>query len=78
MRDDVPCLRRFVTDLRRERPRLRFGAECAYTMDGETLGQLEHVRVGGCVLIQGYLYSKPVPEEELLTLLETGYLKPEP
>ncbi len=44
----------------------------------ETLGQLEHVRAGGCELIQGYLYSRPVPESELLALLETGYIEPAP
>ena len=42
----------------------------------ETPGQLQHLRSGGCTLIQGYLYSRPIPEDELLHLLRQGRLGP--
>ncbi len=36
----------------------------------ETVGQADFLRSIGCEYIQGYLYSKPLPEEEFETLLK--------
>jgi diguanylate cyclase (GGDEF)-like protein len=45
--------------------------EMATTAEGvETAGQLEHVRGLGCSEMQGYLFSRALPQKELLTLLE--------
>ncbi|WP_226037340.1 sensor domain-containing protein [Aquibacillus saliphilus] len=42
----------------------------------ETLEQLEFLKLQHCHEIQGYLFSKPVPESDFQLLLEKGYLKP--
>ena len=45
--------------------------EMAVIVEGiETEEQLEYVRNMHCELAQGYLFSKPVPEEEFIKLLE--------
>ena len=45
-----------------------FGA--ATTAEGvETDGQLMHVREEGCTEVQGYIYSKPVPADQIRALL---------
>ena len=38
----------------------------------ETVEQADYTKSLGCVYIQGYLYSKPVPEDEYLKLLLSG------
>ncbi|MDD6268570.1 MAG: EAL domain-containing protein [Oscillospiraceae bacterium] len=38
----------------------------------ETVEQADYMKSLGCVYIQGYLYSKPVPEDEYLKLLLSG------
>lgn len=40
----------------------------------ETMGQADFLRSIGCEYIQGYLYSKPLPEEEFEALLGTSTL----
>ncbi|MBR2408798.1 MAG: bifunctional diguanylate cyclase/phosphodiesterase [Lachnospiraceae bacterium] len=40
----------------------------------ETMGQADFLRSIGCEFIQGYLYSKPLPEEEFESLLEKSQL----
>ncbi|MDR3561280.1 MAG: EAL domain-containing protein [Negativicutes bacterium] len=40
----------------------------------ETTGQRSHLSTCGCDLIQGYLFSRPVPEEEAVALLAPAYL----
>lgn len=40
----------------------------------ETLGQMEALCKGGCDMIQGYLFSKPVPAEQALQFLRHGRL----
>ena len=42
----------------------------------ETEAQLEFMRQHGCNEIQGYLFSKPLPVDELTTLLREGRLLP--
>ncbi|WP_164670241.1 EAL domain-containing protein [Virgibacillus doumboii] len=42
----------------------------------EEYDQLEFLKQKECDLIQGYLFSKPVPLETLEQMLQTGYLKP--
>ena len=44
----------------------------------ETLGQMEALRIGGCDLLQGYLFSRPVPAEEALQFLRHRQLMPSP
>ena len=36
----------------------------------ETEGQLAILREGGCQLVQGYYFSKPLPPEEFEKLIE--------
>jgi diguanylate cyclase (GGDEF)-like protein len=43
----------------------------------ETHEQLEFLRNCGGTLVQGFLYSKPVPRDEFLKLLRTGVERPE-
>jgi EAL domain-containing protein (putative c-di-GMP-specific phosphodiesterase class I) len=38
----------------------------------ETVEQLAMLQAYGCEEIQGYLFSRPMPEEEFLTLLREG------
>ena len=38
----------------------------------ETREQLDLLRACGCQEMQGYLFSRPLPPEELLALLEQG------
>jgi EAL domain-containing protein (putative c-di-GMP-specific phosphodiesterase class I) len=38
----------------------------------ETTGQLAFLQAQGCEEVQGYLYSRPVPADEFLRLLEQG------
>jgi len=38
----------------------------------EELSQLEFLKIRGCDLIQGYIFSKPLPKDEFLTLLAKG------
>jgi len=40
----------------------------------ETLGQMEALCSGGCDMLQGYLFSKPVPAEQVLQFLRHGQL----
>jgi diguanylate cyclase (GGDEF)-like protein len=40
----------------------------------ETLGQMEALCNGGCDMLQGYLFSKPVPAEQALQFLRHGKL----
>ena len=40
----------------------------------ETTEQLDFLRSIGCEYIQGYLYSKPLPEEQFYELLQAGKL----
>jgi diguanylate cyclase (GGDEF)-like protein len=42
----------------------------------ETLGQMEALRKGGCDMLQGYLFSRPVPAEQALQLLRHRQLMP--
>ncbi|WP_163971015.1 EAL domain-containing protein [Oceanobacillus halotolerans] len=42
----------------------------------EEFDQLEFLRQKECDVIQGYLYSKPVPAEMFTEMMNTGYLKP--
>jgi EAL domain-containing protein (putative c-di-GMP-specific phosphodiesterase class I) len=42
----------------------------------ETMGQMEALRRGGCDLLQGYLFSKPVPAEEATLFLRRRHLMP--
>ncbi|PAV30827.1 hypothetical protein CIL05_03655 [Virgibacillus profundi] len=42
----------------------------------EEYDQLEFLKQKECDLIQGYLFSKPVPAEKFEQMLGTGYLKP--
>jgi diguanylate cyclase (GGDEF)-like protein len=42
----------------------------------ETLEQMEALRKGGCDMLQGYLFSKPVPAEQVLQYLRHGQLMP--
>jgi EAL domain-containing protein (putative c-di-GMP-specific phosphodiesterase class I) len=44
----------------------------------ETYGELEFLRSNGCRLAQGFLFSRPVPAEEIPELLTRGSLLPEP
>ncbi len=37
----------------------------------ETTGQLDRIRAEGCTSVQGYLFSRPVPVEQIDTLLAT-------
>lgn len=39
----------------------------------ETKEQLKYVKDAGCQIIQGYVYDKPLPENEFVTKLDTGY-----
>jgi diguanylate cyclase (GGDEF)-like protein/PAS domain S-box-containing protein len=41
----------------------------------ETEAQRAHLREGGCDEMQGYLFSKPLPAEQFLALLEDSYVK---
>lgn len=45
---------------------------CVIAEGVETAEQLEYLKEHGCDKIQGYLFSKPVPEAELLSLLDTN------
>jgi EAL domain-containing protein (putative c-di-GMP-specific phosphodiesterase class I) len=38
----------------------------------ETREQLEQLKAFGCQELQGYVFSKPLPPDELLALLEQG------
>ena len=38
----------------------------------ETRAQLEQLRHFGCQELQGYIFSKPLPPDDLLALLEEG------
>ncbi|MBI3480463.1 MAG: EAL domain-containing protein [Nitrosomonadales bacterium] len=38
----------------------------------ETLGQLNHLQKIGCDEVQGYLFSRPVPADEMTLLLQSG------
>ena len=38
----------------------------------ETIEQADFLKSVGCNYVQGYLYAKPMPEEEMRNLLETG------
>ena len=38
----------------------------------ETLGQLNHLQKIGCDEVQGYLFSRPVPADEMSLLLQSG------
>jgi len=38
--------------------------------------QLEFLRERGCFVIQGYIFSKPVPASEIVGLLELGLTLP--
>lgn len=42
----------------------------------ESYEQFEFLKQKECDLIQGYLFSKPVPRETFEQMLQTGYLKP--
>jgi EAL domain-containing protein (putative c-di-GMP-specific phosphodiesterase class I) len=42
----------------------------------ETLGQMEALREGGCDMLQGYLFSGPVPAEQALQFLRHRQLMP--
>jgi diguanylate cyclase (GGDEF)-like protein len=42
----------------------------------ETLGQMEALRQGGCDMLQGYLFSRPVPAEQALQFLRHRQLMP--
>ncbi len=42
----------------------------------ETMEQADYMQSLGCNYIQGYLYSKPVPEDEFLKLLEQSSTEP--
>lgn len=39
----------------------------------ETPEQLEYLKEVGCDIVQGYIFDKPLPEEEFNSRLETGY-----
>jgi len=42
----------------------------------ETLPQMEYLRKLGCEEMQGYLFSKPVPPEDIVTLMQRGETLP--
>lgn len=42
----------------------------------EEVHQLKFLKQRDCDIIQGYLFSKPVPQEQFEKMLNTGYLKP--
>ncbi|MBF0373438.1 MAG: EAL domain-containing protein, partial [Alphaproteobacteria bacterium] len=42
----------------------------------ETEGQLNYLIQEGCDVIQGYLFSRPVPADEVEPLLRRGWLTP--
>jgi EAL domain-containing protein (putative c-di-GMP-specific phosphodiesterase class I) len=44
----------------------------------ETSGQLECLREIGCVLGQGYYFSRPKPPEELTEVIMRGECRPDP
>ena len=37
----------------------------------ETREQVERLRLEGCVEVQGYLYSRPVPADEIAAVLDS-------
>lgn len=39
----------------------------------ETTGQRDLLAAVGCEYVQGYLYSKPLPEDEFLTFVAQAY-----
>lgn len=41
----------------------------------ETTAQLDYLKESGCTLIQGYLFSRPLPEHEIRCLLEQGSMR---
>jgi diguanylate cyclase len=46
--------------------------DCTVTAEGvETNAQLRHLRALGCERVQGFLFARPMPEDELIALLRT-------
>jgi len=43
----------------------------------ETHDQYRFLRQNGAGVIQGYLFSKPVPIDEMLPMLTPGYFRPQ-
>lgn len=39
----------------------------------ETQTQLDYIEKAGCKVVQGYIFDKPLPEEEFTKRLENGY-----
>lgn len=53
------------------------GLEMKVVAEGvEEYAQLDFLKQKECDEIQGYLYSKPVPIDKFVQMLQTGYLKP--